>query len=189
MNNYIFLKLNSLIHQSYIFDAIVIFTARYLQYFVILFALILMYRTFKNKSPNVDVNLYLQKIASEGLWIFITVGFSSIVSGLLKTYFSHPRPFLNGAKALFEYGSYTSFPSGHAVVFSALTIAMFVFHRKYVWLFSFFALIIGIARVISGVHYPLDIIAGYAVGALCALFICVFVRMHMNKYLHTKYRV
>jgi len=39
-----------------------------------------------------------------------------------------------------------------------------LYHKKMGYLFIFFALLIGISRIIAGVHYPIDIMAGYGFG-------------------------
>ena len=68
-----------------------------------------------------------------------------------------------------------SFPSRH--VFSATVIAMtFLFMSPWMWLgvaLLFVALLEGVVRVVSGVHYISDVIAGMVVGILAALFYLV----------------
>jgi undecaprenyl-diphosphatase len=72
---------------------------------------------------------------------------------------------------LFIHGGYNSFPSGHATFFASLALAMFFYHKKRGWYFLLSALIIGLARIISGVHYPIDIVAGYIIGVCSAYFV------------------
>jgi undecaprenyl-diphosphatase len=62
-----------------------------------------------------------------------------------------------------------SFPSGHAATsFAAATILSFAFPRLAVP-FVVLALAVGFSRVYVGVHYPLDIVGGAAVGVLVAI--------------------
>ncbi len=67
-------------------------------------------------------------------------------------------------KPLFLHGGMDSFPSGHATLFSALAVAIYVVHKKVGYVFMFFALIIGLSRIVAGVHFPVDILAGFAIG-------------------------
>lgn len=64
-----------------------------------------------------------------------------------------------------------SFPSEHATFFMALAVSLFFLHKKTGYVFMFFALLIGIARVIGGVHFPIDILGGFILGALVAYFV------------------
>lgn len=61
-----------------------------------------------------------------------------------------------------------SFPSGHtlhAVSFSVLLIASF---PELGWLCAPFALLVAVSRVVLGLHYPSDVAAGAAIGAMLA---------------------
>jgi len=88
----------------------------------------------------------------------------------LKSKTSRPRPFAAGnavcpgADPLDPY----SFPSGHtlhAVAFSTVAIA---FYPALDWVLVPFTVLVAISRVILGLHYPSDVLAGAALGALIA---------------------
>ena len=92
----------------------------------------------------------------------------------LKSKTSRPRPFAvesavhAGADPLDAF----SFPSGHtlhAVAFSAVAIA---YYPILVVLLAPFTLLVALSRVVLGLHYPSDVLAGAALGALvaCASF-------------------
>jgi len=65
---------------------------------------------------------------------------------------------------LVKCGPGKSFPSSHAS--NNFTVAMVLSHyyKSKKWLFITIAALIAISRVVVGVHYPIDIIAGSAIG-------------------------
>jgi membrane-associated phospholipid phosphatase len=77
-----------------------------------------------------------------------------------------------------------SFPSGHTVtIFTLAGILIFYFRSVFVRLgLILFALLVGISRIAVGVHWPADILAGAAVGILCATIgVYVVTRLEWNK--------
>jgi undecaprenyl-diphosphatase len=105
-----------------------------------------------------------------------TVLLADVSSETLKVLYHRPRP------DLVPHGSYVysaSFPSGHSTLSAAmyLTLAMLVAslepHRgSKVMAFSLAALLIlgiGFSRVYLGVHWPSDVLGGWALGGVWAL--------------------
>jgi len=89
----------------------------------------------------------------------------------LKSKTSRPRPFAvsNAVRAGADPLDPFSFPSGHtlhAVAFSMVAIA---FYPMLAWLLVPFTLLVAASRVVLGLHYPSDVLAGTALGALIAL--------------------
>jgi undecaprenyl-diphosphatase len=92
------------------------------------------------------------------------------LNALLKIAFSRPRPLLMSHLA--HAGGY-SFPSGHAMAGAAIYGALAVvavrrFPERRWWVVAPCVLLvaaIGVSRVYLGVHFPSDVIAGWAVGA------------------------
>ncbi|MBK9160789.1 MAG: phosphatase PAP2 family protein [Nitrosomonadales bacterium] len=89
---------------------------------------------------------------------------------LIKGKTLRPRPFkvypsiVCAGKALDQF----SFPSGHtlhAVAFSIVAVAYF---PGLFWLVSPFTLLVALSRPILGLHYPSDVLAGAAIGAMLA---------------------
>ncbi len=105
--------------------------------------------------------------------VFGTTATAWIVTKILKTIFHMPRPFINltDMHAFIMSGGYDSFPSNHATVFTALAVATFFFYKRFGFLLMFFALLIGLSRVVVGVHFPTDILAGFLVGFGVAYFV------------------
>lgn len=100
-----------------------------------------------------------------------------LLSLLLKQGFDRPRPDLvpHGA-----YVTMASFPSGHsmlsAVTYLTLGALLARIHprRRFKAFFLLVAglltLLVGISRIYLGVHWPTDVLGGWAVGAAWALF-------------------
>lgn len=88
-----------------------------------------------------------------------------------------PRPFADGlgiTPLISVSDPMGSFPSAHAAFFGALGMAIFFEHPRMGSGFILAAVLIGISRVGVGVHFPIDIIAGIALGVLVSIFCNIF---------------
>jgi len=108
----------------------------------------------------------------------VAVALSDWAATGLKALFDRERPPFRYAepKALVHVPHDASFPSGHAATsFAAATVLSFAFPRLAP---PFFVLAAAIAfsRVYVGVHYPLDVIGGAALGVLVAFVLKLLVR-------------
>lgn len=86
------------------------------------------------------------------------------LAGLLH-YNEQPFHVLEGANQLVGHAIDNSFPSDHTMLFFAVCSSFFLYRAagRYGWMLL--ALAVGIARIMAGVHYPLDVL----VGALCGM--------------------
>jgi undecaprenyl-diphosphatase len=90
-----------------------------------------------------------------------------------------PRPFTTHPSDvhLFAGGSLDpSFPSDHAAAAFAIAVAVFLCARRAGIAFLVVATLIGVSRVVEGLHYPSDVLAGAAVGAACAVLVTLVAR-------------
>jgi len=158
MNETIFFFFYNLSHQSAFFDKVIIFFADTFPYIVILLAVIYLF--------------FYKKDWRDFFVIFISSAFAWFLAYIFKILIHTPRPFdiFSNVSSLFSETGY-AFPSGHATFFMALAFALFFNHKKVSYIFILFALLIGIARIIAGVHFPIDILGGFILGFTIAFFL------------------
>lgn len=119
----------------------------------------------------------------EGLYALVALGGSIWLNGLLKGAFARPRPDL--WEPMLHYPGY-SFPSGHAMATMTLTwvLGLLAWRTRWRWpVLAFmvvFTLLVGISRSYMGVHYPSDVLAGWAIGAVwpAACYLVAFRHRH-----------
>ena len=89
---------------------------------------------------------------------------------LFKQFFPNPRPFaaLDIPPSILVGDPFGSFPSSHTAFFAALGVTMYFCNPKLGKWFLVSAIIIGLARIGAGVHWPLDILGGFLIGASLA---------------------
>ncbi len=168
MNNEIFYFFYNFAHQSAWIDRAIIFFAVYFPYVVIIIAglfLLFHHEVFKAESPY---RVFLQK-KKEIILVFMTSAFAWILARLLKIIIHIDRPYvaLPDVQTLFPESGF-AFPSGHATFYMALAFSLLFLHKKVGYIFIFLAFVIGLARVMGGVHFPVDILGGFVLGAIVA---------------------
>ena len=177
MNNQIFFFFYNFAHQSASLDKVVVFLAQTFPYIVILSAglfLLFHHDAWPKKDVFGELKSYLRKW-KEIIFVFLASGIGWVLADILKMIFKTPRPF-NAFQNVFSLIPETgfAFPSQHAVFFSALAVSLFFCHKKIGYWFVFFALIIGITRIIAGVHFPIDILGGFILGTFTAIIVRKF---------------
>src|SRR3989344_6974683 len=151
MNQSIFFFFYNLAHQSVFFDNIIIFFATYFIYILIISALLF--------------SFFYRRRWRDFILVGVSGGVAWVLAKVLKILIHTPRPFeiFPQVQSLFLETGY-AFPSGHTMVASAIAFAIFFTHKKAGYVFIFCALLIGLARITSGVHFPIDILGGFLLG-------------------------
>lgn len=84
----------------------------------------------------------------------------------LKNSFRRVRPCHSalGVVASFEPSDRFSLPSGHTAAAFVVASCVVLLFPQFMWLALAFACGVGLSRIILGVHFPLDIVAGLVLG-------------------------
>ena len=111
--------------------------------------------------------------------VFFYSLFSSILALILNIitgkFYYEKRPFLalKYVHQLIYHKIDNSFPSDHAAITFAIAMSIYMYNKKIGIPFLIAAILIGFARVFSGVHYPLDIIVGAIIGIISTFIIYI----------------
>lgn len=146
--------------KSFISDDIGIFLSQYLPYLLVLGTLWLILReTGWKRRFFLFCEMAFAAILSRG-----------IITETIRYFFYSPRPFeaLHFASLIPESGS--SFPSGHMTFYFALSAVIFFYNRRLGLWYFIVSLLVGIARIFVGVHWPSDIVGGILIGLLSGWF-------------------
>ena len=121
----------------------------------------------------------------------------SVVLGLLMnvvagSLWHHDRPFVDHPRntvLLIHHVADNSFPSDHATVAFAAAFAVIVFYRRLGALLVLAAIGVAVARVLVGVHYPIDVAASAVIGGVSAAIVTVAARPHVTWVVHQASRL
>lgn len=107
-----------------------------------------------------------------------SLGTSQGMVEIINNIWVRQRPFEElDVNLLFYAPTDPSFPSNSASVLFGLAWGIFFYNRKAGTILLAIAGLHGLSRIYVGVHYPLDILGGVAVGFLVALFFLIAFRL------------
>ena len=151
----------------------------YAEYGVFLFAgLLLASWWLARRSGDLD------RVAA-ALWApvgaLIALGVNQLIAGSV----AEPRPYvvLPHVLVLVSRSTDYSFPSDHAVMAGAVAVGVLLAGRTLGWVAVVLAFLMAVTRVYVGAHFPLDVAAGLAFGALVALVSYLAVRPLLSRLL------
>ncbi|MET8814118.1 phosphatase PAP2 family protein [Streptomyces sp. NPDC004549] len=107
------------------------------------------------------------------VWAPLAAALAVVVNAPIRNFVERPRPFVDhqGLDVLIAGKSDFSFCSDHATITMAMAVGLFVANRRFGMAGIALALLEGFCRVYMGVHYPTDVIGGFALGTAVALLL------------------
>ncbi len=108
------------------------------------------------------VTLHMGMTALAGLLIY---KLTKRCSGRERPYVSHAGQVACAMPPLDRY----SFPSGHTLHAVSFTLVLCSYFPQMRWVLLPFAVLVALSRMILGLHYPSDVLAGALIGAVLAL--------------------
>ena len=166
VNETFFGYLYSFAHRSTALDFCISFIAEW--YGLLILTALFVY-LFKHRDN-------LRKGVTDLVVVSITAVSAWFIAHFFKDVFHTPRPFdvSPSVMAIVSETGY-AFPSGHATFFMALAASLWFYHKRLAVFFGISAVLIGLARISAGVHWPIDIFGGlflgYAIGVTLRNFI------------------
>jgi undecaprenyl-diphosphatase len=155
----IFLFLNGLTGKYFFLDSLFFFLASATPFLVIIF---LVFFFIKDRKKN---GLFVVKSLFAGFFS------KYVVVEPLRHFFPRIRPFqiLEEVNLILPYKESFSMPSGYASFLFATSVIIYFHNKKAGVVMLVVSFISVLSRVVSGVHYPLDIVAGALVGLVVAI--------------------
>ncbi|MFJ8075693.1 phosphatase PAP2 family protein [Streptomyces sp. NPDC096176] len=107
------------------------------------------------------------------IWAPLAAGIALLINVPIRGFVERPRPFLDhrGLEVLVAGKTDYSFVSDHATMAMAIAAGLFLAHRGFGLAAFGLAVAEGFCRVYMGVHYPTDVIGGFALGTAVALLL------------------
>lgn len=148
---------------SPVFSFLAVFAAQWLPYCAIIFLVVYEFVVDEDERTIIPARLR-QLLAPVFMVLLLVVG--------MKLFIHEPRPFV-GEMGIIPLVSvvdpFSSFPSAHAAVFSALFGALFAYRVSFWKWYGVIALVVGAGRIATGVHWPSDVLVGFLLGFFVAL--------------------
>ncbi len=155
----------------------VVFCATWLGILTLAWAVIyLLFRPIPKHNIFAPFEHLSRRVFNIGVLTFSVI-ISYVASVALKNYERIGRPdILNvNLRPLIRLSDY-GFPSSHAAFYSALAVSLFLINRRAGVFAGLLGLVIGAARILAGVHTPLDILGGFVLGTFISFAIHFMVR-------------
>jgi undecaprenyl-diphosphatase len=157
--------------RSYLFFYHMANSHPWLSYFYFYFAkygIILIFLSF--------VYLIYKKTINAFICSLLAMAIAGTASFLINIFWQRPHPFeshfgeiiqpiINGLRI-----SASSFPSIHTYIAFAIAVSIFLYgHRRLGTVLFIIAILIGLSRIGTGLHYPTDIVAGAVIGIISGI--------------------
>ena len=155
----VFRAINGLAGRGPALDAAMIAFARYSPV-VYAIGLALLWLTWKQRNQRAAL--------LAGISALVALGLGQIVGHA----FPRDRPYLaHHVSLLITHSPDTSFPSDHTTRAFAIAVAVWQFNRRAGIALLIFGMLVAVARVYVGAHYPGDVVGGAVLGAVTSLIV------------------
>ncbi|GLS26497.1 phosphatase PAP2 family protein [Marinibactrum halimedae] len=144
----------------------------------------------KHREQIVNLSRYVSRTADGPLYFMIgavlwACGYQDVLPAFLiafaieratyavvKKYFKRNRPpeAIPGYKSVIKPSDQFSFPSGHTSAAFLMTVLLLSLFPGLFWVLIPWAMCVGVSRVMLGVHFPTDIVAGATLGTITGLW-------------------
>ncbi len=148
----------------------IIIGAKYLIFLIILLGAIFFFEQNKQTRKN--------------LAIFGIISLPIIygIAKLSALFYFDPRPFIVGHFIpLITHSADNGFPSDHVLLSSAIAMVIFYYNRKVGLGLLILAILVGICRVLAGIHHPIDILGSIVISIIVSSIIYYFLPTLRNK--------
>jgi membrane-associated phospholipid phosphatase len=140
------------------------FTA-FAKYGIVLFAALLLVAYIDGRQ-RADLRAVAGSIWAAGSAL-VALGIGQLIGGAIDR--ARPYDAMKGVHVLVARTTDFSFPSDHATVAGAVALGLLLTNRRWGSIAVVLAVVMAFTRVYVGAHYPSDVLAGLALGALVAL--------------------
>ena len=126
------------------------------------------------RLPLGRYRLAIRELSLLSGFIFVGVGLPGLMANLTKRLIGRARPEHFPDVGAFHFQpvlndwSFQSFPSGHSTTAVGFAVIVGFMAPRYFRLVLFIAVMTGFSRVVIGMHYPTDVVAGFLLGGLGA---------------------
>ncbi|HEV7593632.1 MAG TPA: undecaprenyl-diphosphatase [Gemmatimonadaceae bacterium] len=153
----LFRAVNGVAGRSAALDSVMIASAKYLP-IVFALALVVLWLSWRPRNQRGAL--------LAGVSALIALGLGQLIGKALP----RPRPYLSHTvNQLIPPSLDTSFPSDHAILGFAVAVMIWKYNRRAGVALLVLAMLMAIARVFVGAHYPGDVLGGAVLGTLTSL--------------------
>jgi undecaprenyl-diphosphatase len=152
----LFYTLHNLAGHAAWLDWLIVVVGEYLVYAVLLFVALCMFREWHQRRYK-------------RLWGYVAAVLAAFVARygvteIIRHFYHHERPYIAFNIPHLLTDTLYSFPSGHTIFMFALATGIYRINKRLAWCLYGLGLLIGVARVAGGIHYPSDILGGAVLG-------------------------